>query len=330
MDYEAHEEKRELRRRRAKRVLLFACVTLFVLFVVFACIVPPESWKYYFRQPAVPARKAGELRIHFIDVGQGDSTLVELPDGKVMLVDGGAENDRAKSAVMRYLGALSIDRIDYLVVTHADGDHCGGLDEIIRYKKVVNAYLPRTYASSDIEFIEVKEGLEKENCATHVASRSVRFTSDDPAYPYDLRFLYPLADELPASDGNDDSAVLWLDYFGTNALLMGDATERTENRLLQEDGLGVLGEGVSLDGTEILKVAHHGSNASSTSAFLARLGVRSAVISCGSGNPYGHPSPSVIERLEANGAAVYRTDELGHIMLTIASGGGYSLRRIAK
>ena len=317
MGYRAHKEKAEEKQRRGKRIIVSIVAFLVLGLLIFAAFCPPETWKYYVALPDVQAREDGELRIHFIDVGQGDSTLIELPDGKVMLIDGGDDTLTAKKQILRYLNALDIDVIDYLVITHADGDHCGGIEEIVKWKEVVNAYLPTTSKTVDSEYAEAYTALAQTNCALIEASRLVTFGGGET--PYTLAFLYPYANS-DAKENNDASSVLWLDYMGVSALFMGDAPQEVETLLVRDDKLGFLQKmGVDLSSTEIVKVAHHGSGYSSSTAFIEYLNVQTAVVSCGKDNPYGHPADRVIRDLTAAGANVYRTDENGHIIITVSS-----------
>ncbi len=320
--------KRDWKHKLVRGVLCF-CVFILVSVLLFSFFVPPESWKYYVSTPKVGKRKAGELRIHFIDVGQGDSTLIELPDGKVMLIDGGEED--AKKNLLRYLNALEIEKIDYLLVTHTDGDHCGSLEEVFRYKKVVNAYMPLTFENTATEYAQTYEAAVREKCKIFPPTRAVDLSSQTGNYT--LRFLYPYEEEHlgeGARTEEDPSAVVWLDYMGTSALFGGDMSGEVERWLVSMDGLGLLPENVALSSTEILKVAHHGSGSSTCSELLEYIHAKMAVISCGKDNPYKHPSGSTLERLAAYGVESYRTDMQGHILLTVAPTGEYRLRAVKK
>ncbi len=332
MGYRALKERSENKYKVFKQVMLCIFVFLMVVAVVFACVVPPESWKYYFHLPDVGKRQAGELRIHFIDVGQGDCTLIELPDGKVMLIDGGNDQSKTKKSVLRYLNALDIDVIDHLVITHKDGDHCGSLEEVFRYKEVVNAYMPLTFYSNELEFAEVYAAAVEEGCAMVAPSRELNWSQSEGDVPYVLAMLHPYGAEVGETNGggNDDSAVVWLDYFGSSALFCGDISSEVEETLISHDRLGYFsGRKVSLASTEILKVAHHGSKASSSQAWLNYLNVENAVVSCGRDNAYGHPASATLDRLALAKATVYRTDRQGHIVATLKKDGSYSIRTIA-
>lgn len=338
MGFKAEKEITEKKVKRAKLIALLIVVFLLIGFLVFSLIVPPNTWQYRVSNPDIAERKDGELRLHFIDVGQGDCTLIELPDGKTMLIDGGNGTDSTEKAVLRYLNALDIDYIDYLVVTHADSDHCGSLDAVLGYVDVGMAYIPpimpnyanNEYAAFYSELMEL--GIPKQ-----YGSRNV-VLSQEGTYPYTLAFLHPKTidtqeealDGNKSEDNNDLSSVVWLDYHGASALFTGDISNEIETMLVQEDMVGAFDKrGVDLQSTEILKVAHHGSNTSNSSEFLQYIGVKTSIISCGSGNAYGHPNDNVLSNLSVVGANTYRTDVHGNIMVTISSNGTYSISKIA-
>ncbi len=324
MGYRAYKEKSEEKQKKLKRLALCIFAVLLVALVVFSCIVPPESWKYRVGKPSVSKRKEGELRIHFLDVGQGDCTLIELPDGKVLLLDGG--NESAKKPVLRYLNALKIKTIDYLVLTHTDGDHCGSLEEVFACKKVLNAYLPTSFTSNSAQYAQVYEAAVREECAIAKPVRGVDLSAQGET-PYALSFLYPYAEGV--SEGEESSAVLWLDYFGTSAIFCGDITTDEEEALLRDWRLGLLSATpVRLDSTEILKVAHHGSKYATSEGWLTGLGVKTAVISCGENNEYGHPTEETLGRLSKANVETYRTDMQENILITVQKSGSYSVERI--
>lgn len=141
MGYAAEKEVVEKKIKFWKRVALIVVGVLLIALVIFSCFVNPETWKYYFGMPKLRARADGEMRMHFLNVGEGDCAIIELPDGKVLMVDGGNGSEHTSTTIIRYLNALKIDTIDYLMVTHADSDHCGGLDKVVKYKKVKKAYI---------------------------------------------------------------------------------------------------------------------------------------------------------------------------------------------
>lgn len=331
MSYQAEKRKTEREWKKWKLVLLTVALVALIGLCIFSAFIPPATWKYHVAKPSVSKRKTGELRIHFLDVGQGDCTLIELPDGKTMLIDGGEGSSETEKRILRYLNALDIDRLDYLVATHTDVDHCGGLAEIVKNKKIGAAYLPPVKETTNTEYAALYAALLKEKCTVEIATRKTQLSVLDGECPYTLSFLYPLidsAEEENLSDKGDNthSSVLWLDYKGASALFMGDAPFETENRLLFDSKMELFSVyGVDLASTELLKVAHHGSKFSTSLEFLQYLNVKKTFISCGENNLYRHPTDEVLQRLESVNSEIYRTDLDGTVMVTISENGEISV-----
>ena len=341
MGYRAEKLKTENKVKILKHVLLGILLFILLCLCIFSMFFPPSTWKYNVALPKIDKRKDGEMRIHFIDVGQGDSTLIELPDGKHMLIDGGNGSAASTKSLLRYLNALKIDQIDHLVVSHADGDHCGGLKAILSEVKVFNAYLPPSFSSEDVKYAEFYAALNKTNCEVIHSSRAlanIGSSAEGIEDGYTLSFLSPktltveevISGEMEVTDDNVLSAVIWLDYQGVSTLFMGDAPKKIEEDLFRDYDLGLFKKrGVDLASTEILKVSHHGSDSATSLEFLQRLNVKEGIISCGKGNDYGHPHSSVLTRLTSVGANIHRTDEDGHICITVSKDGLYKVKKIS-
>lgn len=329
MGYQEQREQVEQSKKKATLITVIVAVVLVAALCVFAAFVPPDTWAYYVLLPKVEARKDGEMKITFLDVGQGDCTLVELPDGKTLLIDGGNGGAEETKSLLRYLNASKIEKIDYLVLSHADADHCGGLSRLMQLKEVGAAYLPITKPELDGDYASFYQTVMESGCAWTFGVRSVTIASADERYPFTLQFLNPLEQDAETEDeeevdSNEVSAVLWLDYQGVSTLFTGDATESVEQRLIEHYQLGLLDNtAVDLQSTEILKVSHHGSADSTSSEFLEFLGVETATVSCGDGNAYGHPAFSLLARLNKAEIDVYRTDLHGHICVTVSPDGSY-------
>ena len=250
-----------------------------------------------------------EVRVHFIDVGQGDSMLIE-GNGQSVLIDAG-ENDQGDE-VLGYLMAAGIEKIDLAVGTHPHSDHIGGMDTVLEGTKVGKLLLPdvpdslvpttRTY----LDLLDAAESTETEMVY---------------GYPGDsfsicggkLSVLGPVKD---CDNLNDESLVLRFDYGDSSFLFTGDQESDAE-----ED---VLASGADVD-VDVLKVGHHGSNTSSSESFLAAVSPEIAVIQCGEGNEYGHPHLETLERLEAQNVTVYRTDLSGSSVITADGSGNYQV-----
>jgi competence protein ComEC len=238
----------------------------------------------------------GRLHLWVLDVGQGDATLVRTPGGRTALIDGGPGVTPLAEGVGRHLPFWQRD-LDLVVLTHPQQDHLMGLIELVeRYdvERVVQAaYEPVGNVQQAWDAT-----LRSEGVPVHHARRGdiITFEGEPDVV---LRVLHPSSDEVGANP-NEDSVVLRLEYGSTNTLLAGDAEADAEAEMLRE-ALPYLS-------ADVLKVAHHGSDTSTTPTWLDVVGPRIAVIPVGSDNKLGHPSPAVLERLEAAGAQVYRTD----------------------
>lgn len=338
MGYAKKREKAIKKKRIAYLIVSAVVVLAIAVLVTLSFVFSAPEWKYRVALPKVSSRGENELRIHYLDVGQGDATLIELPDGKVMLIDGGNGEEETNCTVLRYLNALKIQTIDYLVATHADKDHCGGLAEVVRYKEVKCAYLPTLQANVDdnayAAYAALTYELAKKSCESKLSDRPIDLSVTDGATPYVLTFLYPYHYEVAVSgeanlSENNVSAVIWLDYHGTSAIFAGDISSTVEDKLIEDAELGLL-EGVELHATELVKVAHHGSNSSTSDAWLSYLHAKDAIVSCGVGNLYGHPAQELLTRLSAHGVTTYRTDANGTIVATIAADGKYTVRSRGK
>ncbi len=340
MSYKDEREKAEKKNRKVFCVVFALLMFLVSGLCIFSAFYPASTWKYYVRLPETTRRREGELRIHFLDVGQGDCTLLEFPDGRTLLIDGGDGAEEHTSFILRYLNALKIKRPDFLLLTHSDSDHCGGLAEVLRVKGAGRVYAPGIHDKNiNPSYAKFCAALTKSGAEAVVSRRYLEIRPETDAYPYSLVFLSPYRASLAGgpydkvnggdyddTDVNDTSAVVWLDYGGVSALFCGDATSRVEGTLMRDYKQEFFADwDVKLDSTEILKVSHHGSNSGSGLEFLRFLGVETGVISCGRNNLYGHPDAEVCGNLASVGAAVYRTDRQGTVVVTIAAQGNYSI-----
>ena len=245
------------------------------------------------------------LHVTFLDVGQGDSVLIQTPDGKHLLIDGGPDPTRVLAALGRRLPPWQRS-LDLVALTHPDEDHLAGLVEVLRRYRVgivLDTTLPRDTPSG-----LTWQGLLASRI-TPPASRLVHpvaGTRLDLGYGARLDVLHPPATPIAArSPGNDNGLVLRLSWGKASFLLVGDLSAEGEAYLLRQEGL-------PLDST-VLKVGHHGAKEGSTLRFLEAVSPQVAVISVGAGNRFGHPAAEVLERLESVGAQVWRTDRCGDV-----------------
>lgn len=252
-----------------------------------------------------------ELRVHFLDVGQGDSALIISPTGKKVLIDGGG----AETARRLALRLRAIDRrpIDVMVMTHPHADHMGGLSTVVRFVGI-KQFLEPGFQHPSAAYEELLERVKKKvggPVEPRVSPEADPYTVDLGGGAF-LEILWPrrpTEDFLRGtrSDPNSNSIVARLVYGRTSVLFTGDAEPELEDKLLRIARPRLT--------ATVLKVGHHGSRHSSTREFLRAVGAKAAVISCGAGNDYGHPAAETLERLGDAGAQVFRTDLGGEVLL---------------
>lgn len=274
--------------------------------------------------PFSAARADARLRVDFLDVGQGDAALITMPDGTTLLVDGGGRprfrtdanrpleretRSIGESVVSEYLWFRGLDRVDYVIATHADADHIGGLTDVVRNFAVNSALVGRTPAN-DPEFAKFSQSLTTTNLQTVQRGDVIRFGE------VELHVLWP----PPGSDSsNDASVVLKLQFRERSILLTGDIEKKAEGALLAR---------ANELRADVVKVPHHGSKTSSTEAFVSATEPRFAIVSVGQDSMFGHPHMEVVERWKQSGAEVLTTGQCGTITVT-TDGANLSVSKFA-
>jgi len=249
--------------------------------------------------PGTGAAVSGTLKVHYIDVGQADAILIQLPSGQNMLIDAG-NNDDAYT-VVNYLKSKGISTLDYVIGTHPHEDHIGGLDVVINSFVIGKVYLPRAISTTQ-NYIDALLAIKYKGLKVAEASGGVKLDVGQGATA-----------ELLAPNGtgyeelNDYSAVLRLTFGQTSFLFTGDAEGSSEAAMLRA--------GYNLQ-ADVLKVGHHGSSSSTSAAFLKAVSPKYAVISVGKDNDYGHPHAETLAKLATAGIKLYRTDRQGTVKAT--------------
>ena len=296
--------------KKRKKILTFI-----IILVIFSVIVNRYTSISYNTITVTQYNSEDELQIHIIDVGQAESILI-VQDGFTMLVDSG--DNFTGDDVVKYIKNLGIDKIDIFLITHFHRDHAGGAHKIISsldVKKIV------CHKFSDLSTMQ-----ERFWYIDMSISRSIRETfgsmsifmesacENNKLKNFDVgdAKVYTLSQNNDAVNVNNKSIVFKLVYGDFSMLFMADAESELEKELLEEDA------DLSAD---VLKIGHHGSKTSTTDEFLDNVNPKYAVVSCGNGNDYNHPYGAVTKRFEDKNIPLYRTDELGDIVITVKDDG---------
>ena len=244
------------------------------------------------------------LEITMLDVGQGDSFVIQSPDGTTFLLDGGStsESEVGNYRILPFLKARGIRNVDYVMISHADQDHVSGLKELAEESGVEGdvrigcAVLPAV-AEKDDNYLELEQVFQEAGIPLQYMGAGDRLSGEKVS----LTCLWPER-TLSLGDRNELSMVLLLEYGEFQMLFTGDIGEYAERRIIRTEAL--------LD-VEILKVAHHGSRYSSCDEFLQYIRPEAGLISCSASNTYGHPGEETLHRLADAGCRVFITKDSG-------------------
>lgn len=245
-------------------------------------------------EPVYVSEGGSLMEVHFLDVGQGDATLI-LNDGHAMLIDAG-DNSKG-TAIQLYLIKCGVETLDYLILTHTDADHIGGADVILTKFEVDTVFMG-DFPKENATYRDVLQAL---------SYRGLTFSTPEVGSVYslgDASFTIVAPNDV-YDDPNNTSIGLLLCKGETTFLFTGDAEKRAE-----ED---MLANGLSLQ-ADVYQVGHHGSSTSSSRDFLEAVAPTYAVISCAEGNSYGHPHAETLNTLRTMGVFIFRTDEQGSIV----------------
>ena len=285
--------------KRIKRLTVKALLIV-ILIVSYQLII---NYEIKDNKPKNTINKPTEVypfQMYFIDVGEADCILIKYND-EYTLVDAGNNKDGKK--IVKYLKDLGIEHFEYVIGTHAHEDHIGGMDDIIKNFSIDHYYMPKTEVDM-ITYTEIKDELNKKGIKYETPKIDKSFKMSQ------VQFKVLWIDDNK-EDINATSIVLKVKYQNTSYLLMADATTDVEHQILEKD-----------IESNLIKVAHHGSNHSSSAVFLKKVNPKYAIISVGTPNDYGFPKQVTLEKLEKLNTLVLRTDELGTI---IASSDGNNI-----
>lgn len=346
-------QKKLRKKHKGARILIVGgilAIIFIVVFIVDVFVLPFEYVLAKISLPQVDERNDDEMKIYFVDVGQGDCTIIQFPDDTNMIIDGGNTTSETLTQVLRYVNALKIKKFDYLLLTHPDSDHNGALDDVINYCDIGEIFMP--YCINSNINLGYKEFVKRAySCGAEINYSEMNdyvFTKDIDKYFYML-FLSPYSVDTPGGqyeklnkanpsslEKNDVSAVCYLSYADTSCLFMGDASANIEAQLLNTQQATVFDDSLfttnvtydnknykitaDIKDIDIFKVPHHGSTSSSRVEFINYVSPETSVISVGK-NSYSHPSQKVVSRLYDVNSSIYRTDECGTVTITITPKG---------
>lgn len=311
------EEKDRWRRIYFKVALSVFLVALFLVFFMLG-----NGWLYFYDTGYVEAVCGQDFQFHVINVGQGDCFLIKFPDDKIALIDCGDEDaySTVKGYVNKLMSSENLSKIDYFILTHQDSDHIGCAYKILNDFDVDIVYRPKVYSSFEQEnglvqyAYSIYDGNLYNNFTIALIDNNIDYVFNERGLEinggdYYLQFLSPKNNTYSAS--NDYSAVIMLKILGKKFLLTGDATNKIENELIEEYGNNLK--------ADVLKVAHHGSNTSSSEDFLSIVNPEVAILSVGENNN-NLPNVNVLNRLYNLNTTIYSTKKLGSFAFMLDEG----------
>ena len=304
--------------KQKKKSIITLCVFMAVLTLLcaFYTLINPAIIKMFDEKFNIVSNKNATI-VHFISVGQGDAAAINLPDGKVLLIDAGPVNSNVtytKYIQEKVLGSKRNKKIDYLVMTHADADHIGGVLKLLKNFNVQNIYMPVVTKETET-FQDLYDYIYNHEINRIDITDAQNIESEN----YSVKFFAPVNN----ASSNDSCPLVKLVAGNKSFLFTGDISENAEKQFVTKYG-------EELD-SDILKVAHHGSKYSSSMEFLSVVSPEYSIISCGA-NSYGHPTEQAIINLISSGSVVYRTDLDGNMIFVKSNkyelsfhAGGYTL-----
>ena len=257
----------------------------------------------------IPNSIPKKIKIHFIDVGQGDCTFIETPNDKTILIDGGgsmsSEFDVGESTLLPYILDRGYTKIDYIFISHFDQDHVGGIFTVLEELKVGQVYISKQEENSQNyqKFLGI---IEEKKIRVKILKKGDSLKIGNDLY-FDI--LWPIEEQIQENVLNNNAMIMKMRFKDFSMLFTGDIEEIAENKILSTYGK----KANFILNADVLKVAHHGSKTSTTQAFLEKVNPKICLIGVGKNNMFGHPANEVIERLK--GRKVYRTDGNGEIIL---------------
>lgn len=276
-----------------RKIVMTICIC--IVFLLSGCTINQQT-NTTIETSQTPVGTSNKMKVHFLDVGQGDSILVQSPNGKNLLVDGSTKD--AGKEVVAYLKSHDVEKLDYVVATHPDADHIGGLISVLNSVSIKNF----------VDSGKVHTSQTYEEMLQLILNKNIPFIVPN------IEDTIPLDDDLDitvlnvgeeSDDNNEASIVLKITYGEVSFLLMGDADIRIEKEILERSNVK----------STVLKAGHHGSDTSSSEYFIQAVKPEVTILSYGKDNSYGHPDAEVKSRLERISSQIYGTAVVGNIVV---------------
>ncbi len=278
-----------------------AALLLGTLLLLSGCTVSDVLQSYQIAPPPAQVQQTSSATVHYINVGQGDATLIQTA-GKNILIDSGTR--ASSSTLVNYLKAQGVTELELCVATHPHEDHIGGMPDVMNEFTVKELYMPTKTTTTKI-FQSMVETAQQRGVSVTPAKVGDTFTIGDA----NLQILFP---DREYKSLNNNSVTIQLSLGGKTFLFTGDNEKESEAIILSNFGNALK--------SDVFQAGHHGSNTSNTAEFLQAVSPSIIVISCGQNNSYGHPHEEVLQRFDQLGAAIYRTDLDGNIVIAIDNG----------
>lgn len=332
------EQKKKLSNGKLRAIIFAAVTAAVVIALIITNLFVPVKYLSSYLVARNKGAKEGVMRVRFVDVGYGDCTIVELPDGKNMLIDAGDGSSSNQKRILKFLNKCGINTIDYLVCTSVMKENCGGLTELLDYKKVKRVYMPilkNTYINDSFRNFALAAATSK--CERIVSQYATGEFNDESGYFF--TFLSPSVYGNPDSEyadleGNPNeeqiscaSAVLWLEYSGVSFLFTSGVTDKVlkklcENYALESDRYAMQGgHTVRLENCTVLQVPNHGNKNSAYAPFYDLVKPEKAVLSVGKNGRDCPSNEALSNALNYTGADnLYRTDIYGTVTIEVKDG----------
>ena len=316
-------QKKKLSKRLLALVITLSVIAVFLSAILITNIFIPLKYLSAYINVKADKLQNGEMRISFVDVGDGDCTVVEFPDGKVALIDGanGSYNNELK--IFKKLNAFGIDKIDYLFCTSSASKRCGGLAEIVKYKSIGKVYAP-IYKNGGVTeaYRNFRKEVKKKD--KNIIECTYGAGEYNEEYGYCLFVLYPENNSQDNGSESVTSSSIWISYGGVNILLLGDLTASQLNDLYETytvTGFEINGHSIILEDCNVVKVPNGGNKSGTFTQLYDLIQAETAIISTDK-----EPALRPVADVDNFSNGIYRTNINGTVTLSI-NDGNYRIKK---